>query len=169
MAQGEGVEDGLPRLLADVVAQHRVAEQGGEAGGELIDAARIDEPAVGAVADDFFDALAAASDGDFAGGHRFQIDAAQAFIAAGEREERAALQETGDFAARDAAEETHAVGYFQFGGRGRRGEIALRTVTDDLQRRASGCVALTAAMARRRMSWPLMGMRLPMVRIEGGC
>ena len=85
------------------------------------------------MADDFFDALAAASDGDFAGGHRFQIDAAQAFIAAGEGEDGVLFEETRDFAARDATEEAHAVGYFELAGEVAEG-IALRTVTDNLQR-----------------------------------
>ena len=87
----------------------RVAEQRGERGRELLGAVGIDQPPVGTVADDFFDALAAASDGDFAGGHRFKVDAAKAFIAAGQCEERAAPEETGNLGAGDATKEVDAI------------------------------------------------------------
>jgi hypothetical protein len=85
------------------------------------------------VADDFFDALAAASDGDLAGRHGLEVDAAQTFVAAGQREQRAVLEETGDFGAGDASEELNAIGDFQL-----RSECgvacSLRAFADDLQR-----------------------------------
>src|SRR5215813_8229713 len=133
MTKRESVQDGVVGLVANGLAKSGVAEKCCDRGGELVDVARVNKPPIETVANDFFNSLATASDGDFRGTHRFKVSAAEAFVAAGKREQHAVLEKTGDFRARDTSEKSYPFGDLQLVGEIVE-PVALGTIADNLQR-----------------------------------
>ena len=133
LTKSESVQDCAMGLVADGLAKCGVAEERCNRGRELADVARTDEPSIETVANDFFNSLTTAPDGDFRGTHRFKVNAAEAFVAAGKREQHAVLEKTGDFRARDTSEKSYPFGDLQFVGEVVE-PVVLGAIADNLQR-----------------------------------
>src|SRR5579863_5862088 len=90
MAQGKAIENGSPGIFTDLTAKLDIIQQGSQSCDQFWQAIRINQPAIATVPDDFIDPLSAASDGRFSRRHRLKVNTTQAFIPAGQCEDRAA-------------------------------------------------------------------------------
>src|SRR5260370_5154227 len=88
MGQRKLIEDCLPRSVADSGAHCRISQQDLQRLNEFFETVDRNQPPVGAVMNDFLDALAAAGNCRFATSHGLEVNTSQPFKAAGQNKNR---------------------------------------------------------------------------------
>ena len=116
VSEREAFDHRGPRFPPQPFAQRGVFQQSRQPSGQIVNIIGFHQPSVLAMPDNFSNGLVAAGDGRFAGGHSFQVNAAERLLLTGQSEDCASPHCFGHFAAAAASDESHAVSNVQLSG-----------------------------------------------------
>src|SRR5271155_4974181 len=129
MRRRESVEDGLPRSPAKLNPQLAVAKQHLQSLYEFIETVDRNQPSVTTL-NDFIDALPSTRNYRFTTRHRLQVNAAEAFVAAGQNEDRAVPHRLCHVGAAPPAEKMYSIADAKIGGQSSE-SFSIRALADD--------------------------------------